>query len=491
MKQLFVVILVLLHIVGANAQNKSEMSEIKEITLDFKQKKYLNPEGINKIKRGDFYKLIIKNINLNLYEVSLDKIDSFSGNPLTMPGITSLGAEGLTTILSSCSSLGSIIAGVAQKIDENAENQKDTIAPGNKYKSILLSKIDENKTREKELLGKIENFNTAIKSTADKLKEKSKAIDDFFFQKNAIILNSQLENPACSTWKASVDNCTTLESDLKIITEFRSDIDNISKALKLQFDMYSDIAVKMKDLIEKNEKLKSADEVVRKNHGELEVAIKGIAKNVDASHADSLMSSLISVYNNLNYEYTSLPLQFTKDKATLTIKITPKKSANYLQSYSTNLEFPLKSKWFYGVSSGFYGSWLHDDAYSVSSFIPSSDTVPWYKVVQESPGNMEVGISAMVHGGYKIWDPYLSIQIGFGPAISISKTVRPRLMFGGGVAFGNKHKILITGGFMTGYVDRLSNAYDLSTLYKTQPEKIVVSTLDWNGFISVAYLFSL
>ena len=80
-----------------------------------------------------------------------------------------------------------------------------------------------------------------------------------------------------------------------------------------------------------------------------------------------------------------------------------------------------------------------------------------------------------------------------GLGMTIQSKPQPRLLFGGGIAYGEKNKIILTIGGILGSVQRLSAVYfapDLSKILYAVPETSVTkSVLSISGFLSISYNF--
>lgn len=62
-------------------------------------------------------------------------------------------------------------------------------------------------------------------------------------------------------------------------------------------------------------------------------------------------------------------------------------------------------------------------------------------------------------------------------------------MVGTGPVFGKSQKLLIDFGAVFGYVDRLSNAYNLASIYTARPDNMVVSSFGGSYYFALHYLF--
>jgi hypothetical protein len=195
---------------------------------------------------------------------------------------------------------------------------------------------------------------------------------------------------------------------------------------------------------------------------------------------------MIDAENCRKREYVSLPFQLMGDQTKMHITIEPREKTSSLQAYSTDFVFPQEKNWFMGVGSSFYVSFLHDDAYSTVTILTDTS----YRVIKENPGSLEIGMQAMMMIGFcsSNWGYWYA---SFGPGISISNKVKPRLLAGGGYAFGKRNLFTVGVNFIVGAVDRKSEVIQLDTRYAQKPDQITVSRIEYGLCLTVGYVFNL
>jgi hypothetical protein len=103
---------------------------------------------------------------------------------------------------------------------------------------------------------------------------------------------------------------------------------------------------------------------------------------------------------------------------------------------------------------------------------------------------VEFGLQAMMMMGFCSSDEGYWFG-SFGPGISIAKSVKPRLLFGFGYAFGKRNMLTVGLNVIIGSVDRISNVYDVNTTYKQKPEQITVSQTEYGIGLTIGYVFNL
>jgi len=75
----------------------------KMIELDFKTRELTAPEC--RIKNGEYFNIVIRNINMNLFKVSFTSRDTVIGKPLETPLFGSFNTDALAALLKGLSPL--------------------------------------------------------------------------------------------------------------------------------------------------------------------------------------------------------------------------------------------------------------------------------------------------------------------------------------------------------------------------------------------------
>lgn len=458
------------------------------VNLDFRSKRFTHVPA--SLERGDYYRLLIRCINPALYKISIGAVDTSSTKAMPPPTYAGTGLADLTTLASSVSALGGILgSGVtADKAFKSAKIREDTVDFDTAFypelfdKKVVRPKRDDSSEEAKRLLDAYLTELEAYQSQLGSIKDSVQAI---LLAADYYTLRARLEKG--SSKPASVKTLEKLDTRLRNV---RARVFALEAKSRQAADNYTTLSAPYKALINETPGLKAKNEKALAASQELAKGIEAAKGSVSAENTRTLLDGLVNVINSSPHYYLSLPIQLTKDQTQLKINITPRDEKLAVQSYSTKLLFPLQLKNFWGVSTGFYGSWLRNDAYSTRILLnPRGDTAA-YEIVKERPGRAEFGVSAMLRYGRQLSSGSFPVAIhgGFGPALSIADKVRPRLMVGGGVAFGRRHKLLLDGGLIGGYVDRKSQVFDTNPV-PTKPDKITVSRLDVQGYIGLHYLF--
>ena len=318
-------------------------------------------------------------------------------------------------------------------------------------------------------------------------------IDDWVIYAERLSALMLLDNSAC----IDTPNCK-----IAIEIEVFEKRDTINKKIaKLKGKVaaalknYTDEVKKFKDIkvFETDTKLPEADKKINEAHGLLKTKLEEARTKTNAENTKKILVTLSNVINNRQFKYTSLPMQLNGDQTTLKIKIEPRSDTYALNSYQTEIVFPQRRKSFIAAGSTFYLAWLEDEVYSAQKVIDGTvspiDTS--YTLVSENQAGFETGTSININFGWSLDDKsdwYLGIALG--PGLSFTKTVRPRLLIGPSLYYGKRGKLVLGGGWILGYVDRLSNAVPSLNGLPEVPSTVVVSNFDVEGFVQLGYVYS-
>jgi hypothetical protein len=441
---------------------------ITQIKIDFKDKVFIkeNPDEKTKgLKPGDYYQIIIEDINLNLYSVSISKRDSSIGAGMSIPTWAALGMGSIGTILENLLPFSS--SGPAFPVEAGRNSALKSAHPALKQPDSSIIE---------------RHFNRLVKN-ALKIKKSAKSLDSTIFEYNKM-----------QWWSLSDDTSETGSIEMNGLT-----VNNLYRCLKNFSDTLNDMDIKLNNSYNefiseasqcgKNKDTLAAIDTIRKKYDDF---IKTIMKAKDAVSAESAtkyINSIVLLLNNKSRRYESLPQQMTREQTRLKIELTPRNPAYNLQNYSMELVFPLRTvaPWgaFWGVSTGFFcESGMDNEEYSIRK----ADDLT-YALVKEHPGNYGFGVNSLVQFGLRLGDWPAFAHLCFGPAIAVSDNVRPRLQMGGGFSFFETHILSVNAGANVGYRDKLSNNYNENASYQTEPKGYRVSEIKTGIFISLGYLF--
>ncbi len=432
-------------------------AQVKTIKYDFDTKGL--PTPLNKIKVGDFYQIQILNINQNLYKVSINSADTSSSKPQTTPTFGSLELDVLAKVIAGISPLNTTTL-VNPNINSFTKSQPIGKA---KFKFDLNDQI------------KICNV---IRNTVD---VDVKQIDDFKLKVYKERLNAlQLSNTT---------NSLDFAQALKTIENIRKELKNAQKMAEESRNLYEKFSTDNKKTIDDDPDLTAKDREIKDSYDKSITTLTEAFASVSADKVNELLSMLVLLENNKDNVYTSLPFQFMGEQAKVTISIVPRSDTYNLSSYSTQLIFPSRLKPYTVVGLSFYGTTLRDDAYSTVE-TPTSANSSVFSIKQEEDNKVELGIAALLRVGTKFsTNSNFGVHVSFGPGVSITTKIKPRLLLGGGFSYGKKHMIALDIGGIAGYVDRKSVTVDVSAQYAKKPDPVVVSKIGIGGFASLGYMY--
>ena len=430
-----------------------------------------------KIKKGDFYKIKLKGVNLNNYKIIINSKDTIISPKVTIPDFGSFPIELLQNIIES-DEVKTIIANLKE-----ASGKTSSIIPNAYSNNIgLLTSSDlkkKNTTSDDVIISSawdeiwlLELEEERIKSFADALWQITQNIDQLKLKIYLSQLNykrDSLSKEGLISFKVVLAEIQTLRNQLK------STRVEIQEAIKK-----SEEGAK-----EASASTKKAKEAFAKQYADLLTSIESATKSIDAKTIHQLLSSLLYMEDNTKNGF-QVTRQFQGEKEMINISLLPWENDSRLPSYHTAFTFP-KTTTYTEVGISFYYSELYDKEYSI---IGDTEMAPSYRLVEEDKAKGEIGTTILLRYGGRL-KPGLGIHATIGPGISINRKLRPRLLMGGGFAIGRHHMLTFDGGFIAGYVDRKSNAFNLDVNYATVPEQITIPKLKLNYFISIGVIYNI
>ena len=453
-----ILVLLLFPIIGLTQQT--------DINYNFSNHSYTENSKIKKLKQGDFYRLKIDSINLNVYRVEVETKDSTTYKPIDFSSFISHGAS-LSSLLKTVSgSLSSLALPDRYKSIEAKEIAGDTIK--NLFKKTYDTILKENEN--------LMNLGKRI--------DKEKSIVELRIKKAGLIDISQLEKIDFEFIQKELASFEGIHADVKKQKAKVDEIAEVTNALIAEYDT-----------IEKYKKLVTE---LTKAKNDLVKAINKLDANSNETYRNKLATKLYDYVNNSETTYTSMPIQLTKDMANISFKIVPIDSGSRLPSYHSTLNVPGTRQWYWAVGAGGYYSNLYDEHYSLSG-VQLTDSTAAYEVISEdvnpadtseSVYSKEFGASVGLKVGYRLRScPGIGFHGSLGSGFSFTKNVRPRLMLGIGASFGYKHRLTLDAGWIAGYTERLSRAYSGGITIAEPVERVTVSKVQHGYFIGVGYVF--
>lgn len=468
------------------------------IEIDFKTKAIKSNIPLDNFKTGDFYNLKIVNFNPYLYNVEISKKDSIV--PINeMPELIDI--FNISKLNSMVANLSEIIGKTSGLINLNkrrfAINNSKFTEPNeiidlivcrnsifnklSKNNSNVLSKNDSIQIIDSIMISAFNNYKY-LKKQVYNIRNN---IEQFTYNHSKDIFKKSILIPDSNTL-AEINNVPlnikTLENNFLQIK--KSVQDNFEQNQTIYFN-YLKLSLEYGTIISKDTILKKFNLMINNFNDSL---IK-TQTFIDTAFNYKVFVKIVSNSLNTNvsdFSYCSLPLQIAEDCNTLEISIIPIDKSKNLQSYNTKIIFPLKQKYFFGFSTGFYVSLLNNEVYS-NKAIASTDTT--YMLIKEDIGKFEGGVTAQFNIGTSIFKN-IPVNIGFGTGLTIANKPQPRLFLGGGIALGKRNKVIANIGIIAGYVNKLSNAFDINSKYSNAQNDVLISKMEWKPFISVSYLIN-
>ncbi len=470
----------------ADDEDYTSENKLYKIVLDYENKSgYRLPK---KIKKGDLYQIVVKNINLNRYSVSINNKDSiYKSVALAFPTFSNFSLDALSSLTagfnpSSLFSEQGDISSDSAAMEKNLENL-------HLRWDIFMIDIDQTALETKEVYDSIISVHQVfVKENELKLKSTISQFDTFKSELNRARLN-QLASEYNTSFSDTVqfyksyDMVNAVKDKIKKnIAHVTEEYGNYKKVLLLK-------EIKLFIADSKNKEDKERSELITKAYKELIKKNNLLLEETATEKIVPLMSSIL--FMNKPNRYKSFPIQFRSDLSEITITKTPRDTTGILDTERVTFSFPLKNDLeYWNIGTSFYYSGLSSDRFStITNAVTDSTSV--VNVINEGRSNGETGISINFRYGKKFGlQDKLGMHVAIGPGISIEKDFKPRVLGGFGFSYGKKHNFIVDFGGIIGYVDRQSNALDLDVTY-TEAPTLTLTELKFNYYFSLGYSFTL
>jgi len=437
------------------------------------------------LKVGDFFTIRIKNINRNMWRVLLNTADSVQPSRLRTPTFADLQIEtlsGLTAVLSQ--SVG--LSETPLSVNALASQNKIQLLSGSSFANFKSEATSE--AIESEFNRVIELLNQRTTSHDEHVT----AIDNLKFG----ISKKQLE---AKDQTNTVTSDFDLDTTLKEIERLRKELQALQETLGTEEKAYLKFSKDNEDAIKKG-KLTKKDQEIKKHFSDLKSNIAKILVTINAENSLVMLQSVFYLKEK-DGDYVSVPIQVKNGRPEVNMQFIPKDSLMNEDPRSISFIFPTQQRAYWSVDAAFYGASLYDESFS-SITTPLPDEQNEVRFVEEDVAKFEIGLASLIRFGWKPQeqDPVTretrlleneGIHFVFGPGVSISERVRPRLLLGAGFSLGNKHAISFDFGGIAGFVERKSNAFELGDTLGEAPESLTVSRLKVGIFGAVSYTFKL
>jgi hypothetical protein len=478
---------------------------IKTFYINFKGKTISNFNCLDNIKKGDLYRIQIDGINQFLYNIKIAVNDTIlQSGALAVPTLTGFNTSVISSLVSQLGS-GGLISYAVTKTTTSSKEVKENAASKDKTNENLTKGFKPNISLRHTIKKVTSVIKTKIYITDSLILNNKKLLHDY--DDSLYSYKTKYEEHILN-YNRYLLRAFIADSGSKLYNQFNMndavenayiDFNNIRQRLHILYDSssnhynnYIKEIAKYDKIIAGKDSLKNDDKNIKDCYTGLMLAIKNYENIVSPDSIFKYMKELINTENNSSFTYLTMPMQFSKDRTDVAISIIPKGNDYGLQTYSMKLTFPMNKLFYAGISTGFYGTTLHDEAFSSKKIISQGDTS--YSIVKENSGNCEIGLCSMVKIGYyihKILNQDVSLQFGFGPGISIQNKMKPRFLLGGGLAIGSSNMLLFSLGAIIGSVDVLSSVYDQNQTYSSVQQGVTSGCTLTKLYWSLEYLFDL
>lgn len=443
----------------------------KEIEFNFEAKTWNSNISDGNISRGDFFRIKITNINLNLWKINFKSKDTTITKELKVPTFESINISSLSTLVSSFQNNLSLVA-------------KDSITGEYFHKKVGS-------------MQNVDGFDIGCEVAFDVFKSEVLNLEENTIPQFDLIVNNfrkLVSDIRKERWAYLKEDLETQDlSYIKIINE----IENINKSLTeihteitLNQNSYKRLLGGLKEespCLEKNKIFKKkVVEYITILEG-FKTKIKEIESQITPEKVDELIKSIFFLTNQR--EYISLPIQFLGEQTKVSLNFEPRSPDYNLNSTTTSILVPnFSNSGNWSVGTSFFVSSLKNEEFSVIGTQDGEETS--FQVFEEKSDDYEIGLATLVRYGKKL-NQNFGYHLNFGPGVNIGKNIRPRLLFGLGMSLGKKNHLSLDIGGIAGYVDTRSNGIDLNQIYSVSPEKTTVTKLDIGYFIGLGYFFNL
>lgn len=466
-------------------------SKVDTIVLDFQTKQFV--KGFSKLdsikNSGHLYQLIIKNLNTNLYQVSIGKKDSIrSESGITQDIFSLLNVDNLGKLIAQIPVIESVIENnkaEVQDLTKQSQELKRQLSSNSNLPSLdIIHNAEAQRIQDNlELYDEISFYLEQIKKQQDAILGLNETIDRLKSDVHYYQIISQIEDVNSPIRDIIPNSFNNLEDFVRSIQSLSTKIVEVKKEVDENFfDYQSKLAPKI--INTEADSLLKQHKLIDSTYKTQSLALESLGKSTDSETLKKLLQFIVNIKNNSKNEYRSLPLQFNGDYGELKISITPRDSVGSLQKYETSIGLPwTKKRNFWALSIGAYhSSAVHDKDFVISTGENG------FEIIEENTGGFEVGANAMIKVGNMFGKSSIGWHFGIGTGVSIGDELKPRVMFGGGPAFGKgNNKLFLDMGVMLGSIDDISNLYEKNTIYNAKPENIKVSRNKAGFFLSLNY----
>lgn len=234
MKTIYQLLLFVLIYINGNAQEN-----IVEIYFNNGSANIIGLENLESLKKGDLYKVKITNINMNRYNVSINKKDSVFVSEIEFPTFEMIGLGSITDIISSLTTITHAVKGKGKEIAEE-RSQIDKRLNFTNYQIAQLND-DKNAIENQEWKYVNPNFKDWVLTNPNLVNMMSESEENYFSPSNNTILIDQ-EN--LQLWLSNLINSKldSISNQYIELIQYRNDIDLKIAQLSLKEQIMGKIA---------------------------------------------------------------------------------------------------------------------------------------------------------------------------------------------------------------------------------------------------------
>lgn len=459
----------------AQHPSTSDADSIEEFVIDLNDDRGVAPEVVdryNALKQGEFFRLRIENVNTYLYDVSVvnHDIDRTVALPENLLKLVDFGG-----LKSSLSNLNSVSEIVKQFIPYPENSGLRPLHPQEIETAQDLQKY-------------LARVRSEYRSVYDTINQRHGEVNGLFERAE------KFQNTMTTVERDVFGHVPTKEDIKTLLTAFDTEQQKIIAIRERLIGNHTDFSTVVdanRATVANSKELKVSVAEIEKVYTALLKASNTLMAQLSGENYGQFSAVLIGIINNLDFRYTTLPIQRYHDVNELQITLKPRDKNSKLSGYSTVLRIPDIEKSFWGVSTGFYVT--DNPQRNVSIIEREENGQTLYDFLEEDSASVELGINTMVRYGRRIGvlcDTPIFWHLGFGAGLSIDQKFKPRLMTGTGLAFGRKNKLFVDFGAINMYYDTLSKAFTEEG-NTTLPEDFLVSATKIQGYLSMGYLIQL
>ncbi len=344
----------------------------------------------------------------------------------------------------------------------------------------------------------ITDLSAAFSAHTTEIVKLNDEVNQYLFENSSPALLKKLWNidAAKLTLNDAMRTTAQIDTDLVGAGGYASRNRALNATVSADFRTYQLRIAGCKATIEADEKLKDLHALMNSYMEEEKKRIDAFEKDL-FTRASTLKEQLLNIADT-DFTFRTAPFEINDPLTTIALTFKPA-AGTALSGYQTFLRLRLPTQPFYGFSTGFFYSSLKNEVYtpkpeseSVTIAGKARDTTT-YDLISENARRGEWGVSALVHAGKNFSgsrDWYWHGSAGVG--LTVQKNPQPRLLLGGGVAYGDKNKVVLTVGVEIGRVQRLSEAYqnpDAKLKFLVPQSNYMKDVMAGALFFSVSYNF--